>query len=430
MDVPLAEWNKLASLPRERSVHDVQELFYPSLEPKVEPHLSDTRRHDFFADLGDSAYFTLYQAVLSEPARQFLNIQALLKTTKQEGKLMSIVMSHVSQWVNKEPEKVVDRDNNKPALRKDLIPALRAKYGDKADEKSRVLEQRILNDVRKNANDFTSRTLEHYLHEYPAADSDAYGARFGHKVWRDVLSLVTSFAGPTLQHKYMAGLLPGDTRTMSLPAIAQTARDLIYQIPDIANDPALRSTIAAEQLLTILQPVLAQWIAKQCIDVPDCPSENGPRSTVPPAEEPCVESEPTHTTRKGQAAAEGQATAAVRKRMLLPTIVEGSDTHGSITEPIAALSPKRGSAVTSDAGASPRTEVRDRGLPDVTVTRLNALRKQHRHESASSQQRAQVHAASLPTDSPHATHPSTSLSSRTPAGSGHWRKSALARHRR
>ncbi|CAN9385396.1 unnamed protein product [Alternaria alternata] len=127
----------------------------------------------------------------------------------------------------KELEKVLDRDNNKPALRKDLIPALRAKYGDKADETSRVLEQRILNDVRKNANHFTSITLDHYLHEYPGADGDAYGARFGHKVWRDVLSLVTSFAGPTLQHKYIAGMVLGSTRKISLPAIAQTARDLI-----------------------------------------------------------------------------------------------------------------------------------------------------------------------------------------------------------
>ncbi|CAN9353118.1 unnamed protein product [Alternaria alternata] len=132
-------------------------------------------------------------------------------------------------WVNRELEKVLDRDNNKPALQKDLIPALRAKYGDKADKTSRVLEQRILNNVRKNANHFTSITLDHYLHEYPGADGDAYGARFGHKVWRDVLSLVTSFAGPTLQHKYIAGMVLGSTRKISLPAIAQTARDLISQ---------------------------------------------------------------------------------------------------------------------------------------------------------------------------------------------------------
>lgn len=42
-----------------------------------------------------------------------------------------------------------------------------------------------------------------------------------------MLSLVTSFAGPTLQHKYIAGLVLGATRKISLPAIARTARDLI-----------------------------------------------------------------------------------------------------------------------------------------------------------------------------------------------------------
>jgi hypothetical protein len=58
VDVLLAGWNKLASLPRERSAHDVQELFYPSVEFEVEPYPSDTRRQDFFLDLSDDAYFT------------------------------------------------------------------------------------------------------------------------------------------------------------------------------------------------------------------------------------------------------------------------------------------------------------------------------------------------------------------------------------
>ena len=84
--------------------------------------------------------------------------------------------------MNRELEKVLDCNNNKPALWKDLIPALRAKYSDKANKTSRVLKQRILNNVRKNANYFTSITLDYYLHEYLGADSDAYSARFRHKV--------------------------------------------------------------------------------------------------------------------------------------------------------------------------------------------------------------------------------------------------------
>ena len=166
-------------------------------------------------------------------------------------------MSYISQQVNRELEKVLDCNNNKPALQEDLIPALRAKYSNKANKTSRVLKQRILNNVRKNANYFTSLTLHYYLYEYLGADSDAYSAQFRHKVQRDVLSLVTSFAGLTLQHKYIASLVLGGTRKISLPAITQTTQDLIYQILEIANNLALQSTTAAKQLLTIMQLVIA-----------------------------------------------------------------------------------------------------------------------------------------------------------------------------
>ena len=114
----------------------------------------------------------------------------------------------------------------------------------------------------------------------------------------------------------------------------------------------------------------------QCLDVPDRYREDRQPSIVRLAEERGVESKRNHAT------IEGQASAAVRKRMLLPRILEGSDTHRSIKEPTTAQSPKRGSAVTSDAGASPRTEVQDQGLLNVTVTGLNTLRKQHRYKSA------------------------------------------------
>ncbi|CAN9215689.1 unnamed protein product [Alternaria alternata] len=112
----------------------------------------------------------------------------------------------------------------------------------------------------------------------------------------------------TLQHKYIAGLVLEGTRKISLPAIAQTARDLICQIPEIANNPALQSTTAAEQLLAIMQPAIAQWISEQCPDVPDRYREDRQSSIVRLAEERGVESERNHAT------IEGQASAAVRKR--------------------------------------------------------------------------------------------------------------------
>lgn len=428
LDIRLADWNQLAGLPQVRSVDEVQGLFYPSIAPGVESHPSSTRRRDFFPDIDDGVYFNLCQSVLYEPGRRFIDIQALLKTTKQEGKLMSTVMSHVCQWLNKEPEKVSDRDNNKPALRKDLVPALQAKYGDKAEDKSRVLQQSVLNYVRKNTKGFTSTTLEHYLHEFPSGNCDAYGARFKHEVWRQLLSIVTNFAGPTLQHKHMASLIPEANHKSSPPTIARTARDLIYEIPEVVNDPALQSKSAGEQLLSMIQPVIARWISEQHKDVPNHHSENEHPSIVHPVEEQGAETEPSLRASNGDASIQGQVSVAARKRVL-PWILEGSDTHGSIEEPAVVQSSKRGSKVASNAKTSMRPEGQSREAIDSTIDELN-IRKQHRHKSAARQQRAHVRYPSPAADSRQPTNSSGSLSSQASIGSGHWRQLASAKRSR
>lgn len=428
LDVQLADWNKLAGLPRVRTVYEVRALFYPGLEPDVDPCSSDTRRRDFFPDVDDVTYLGLYRTVLSEPGRRFIDIQALLRTTKQEGKLMSIVMSHVTLWMNAEPAKVSDRDNNKPALRKDLVPALQAKYGDKADEKSRVLQQAVLDYVHENAKDFASTTLEHYLHKYPSGDDETYGKRFEHKVWREVLSIVTIYAGPSLQHKYIASPIPEEAREIRPPTIAQTARDLICQIPEVASDPALRSATAAEQLLRMMQPVIAQWISKQHVDASDPHSEDGQPSAVDLADEQHAEKGLFRQSSRSHAARQGQPLAAAQNRRPLPWAQNASSTHRSVQEPAAAQIPSSGSTAASDAGVSPPTEMEDPVLIDFSLDGLNKLRKQHRHRSAISQQTTQLQQHSLHAEPHQPKHPSTSLSSRATTGSGgHWRQRASAR---
>lgn len=428
LDVQLADWNKLAGLPRVRTEHEVRGLFYPGLEPDVDPYSSGKRRRDLFPAVDDGAYLGLYRTVLLEPGRRFIDIQALLRTTKQEGKLMSIVMSHVTLWMNAEPAKVSDRDNNKPALRKDLIPALQAKYGDKADEKSRVLQQAVLDYVHRNAKDFTSTTLEHYLHKYPSGDNKAYSTRFKHKVWREVLSIVTIYAGPSLQHKYIASPIPEEAGEIRPPTIAQTARDLICQIPEVANDPALRSATAAKQLLRMMQPVIAQWITQQHVDASDSYSEDGQLTTVDLADEQRAESGLFSRASISHATHEGQPLAEARNRRPLPWAQNGSSTHKAIQEPTTAQSPSSGSTAESDAGASPRTEMQERVLIDFSLDGLNNLRKQHRHKSAINQQTAQLQQHPLATESHQPGYPSKPLSSRATTGSGgRWRQRASAR---
>ena len=72
--------------------------------------------------------------MLLRPDLSFLDIYSLLKTTKQEEKVMSIVMSHIGQWLNCNPTKIAECDNNKPPLQNDLVPALQKRYNKKADE--------------------------------------------------------------------------------------------------------------------------------------------------------------------------------------------------------------------------------------------------------------------------------------------------------
>lgn len=425
VDAQLADWNKLAGLPRVRTVHEVRELFYSGLEADVEPCSSGTRRRDFFPSVDDGAYGGLYRMVLSEPGRRFIDIQALLKTTKQEGKLMSIVMSHVTLWVNAEPEKVADRDNNKPALRKDLVPALRAKHGNKADDESQALQQAVLEYVHENAKDFASTSLEHYLHEYPSGDDGAYGTRFKHEVWREVLSIITIYAGPTLQHKYIGSAGSVEPRDIHPPTIARTARDFICQIPDVANNVALRSPAAAEQLLEMMQPVLARWISEQRVDVSDHHSEDGHSPTI--QDKRSAESESSLRASRGHASAQWQTSGLATKRARYPWDAAGSGTHGSAEETVVSPSPEGRPAAASDAATPPRTEVQDREVIDFSLVGLNNLRKLHRQKSASSQRRAPAQRASQEADSYQPRGPPLSVSSRATTGAGHWRQLASAR---
>jgi hypothetical protein len=54
--------------------------------------------------------------MLLKPDLSFFDIYSLLKTTKQEGKVMSIIIFYISYWLNYNPIKVTECNNNKPPL--------------------------------------------------------------------------------------------------------------------------------------------------------------------------------------------------------------------------------------------------------------------------------------------------------------------------
>ncbi|KAK7178108.1 hypothetical protein PSPO01_15842 [Paraphaeosphaeria sporulosa] len=269
LDIDVPDWNQLASLPATRSQTDVQGLFYPELAPDEVPQPSSDRPRNFLPALRDEAYHDLHRSVALDPAYRFFDIQALLKTTKQEGKIMSAVMSHVGQWLNRKPTRVADRNSNKPALRGDLIPGLQKKYGEEAEAKSIVLQQQLLDFVRCHAKDFTSAAIDHHLHEYPDAHTETYAARFELAVWQRLLSLVRDFVGPNLQHPCMARFnsgVPWSIPSQPLLTVAHIARDSICQSPEIAQNPALRSPSAADKLDKILQLAVTKWALELCTE--------------------------------------------------------------------------------------------------------------------------------------------------------------------
>ncbi|KAF2178765.1 hypothetical protein K469DRAFT_598717, partial [Zopfia rhizophila CBS 207.26] len=73
-------------------------------------------REGFLAVLSNESYYHVYDTVVTTSRITFPDVHGLLKTTKDEGRIMMRVMSYVVQWLNPNPTKVGDRENNKPPL--------------------------------------------------------------------------------------------------------------------------------------------------------------------------------------------------------------------------------------------------------------------------------------------------------------------------
>ncbi len=273
----------MASLPHDRTPEDIQKLFYPESESNTEINIPELRPRDFFPMADNKTYKKLYEFMLSRPDLSFPNIHSLLKTTKQEGKVMSIVLSHVGQWLNRNPAKVAERDSNKPPLRNDLVPALQQRHGEKADEQSLELQNRVLEYVRDNIGEFACPMIEHYLQEYPYGDGTAYTKRFEHESWKGVLIIVLDIAGPHLQHDALLRYNTEDPKEIcSKPAsaIAQAVCKIVGRIPEVLQNPALNETKAMDDLRETIEPLIVRWVAKQCARALESPAEHWQPSAI------------------------------------------------------------------------------------------------------------------------------------------------------
>lgn len=282
-------------------------------------------------------------------------------------------MTHVSQWVNSGSAKVSDSDNNKPALRKYLVPVLQSRHAGQADQKSLDLQQEVLQHVQQNAEAFTSSILDRYIDEYPSAEIKNYGARFQHKVWRELLSIVTSFTGPTLHNKHLACLIQSDTYIARTPTIAQIACDAICQVPEVVNEPALQSTRAANDLLETIQVAITEWMSRHTLEDSDNTSQEVPL----PARHSNAESSRERELNLTVSEAARSVSARSSSDQLTPELISHPSTEPRI--------PK----------ASQQTKVQNRGIEDLSLSDLAAAREKHRQKRTLSDQVAVKGSASL-----------------------------------
>ena len=107
MDEILAEdWARLsASLPVGYTDAHVHELFYLDGESRT----VTKRRPGFLSMLADETYGKVYEQIRKTPRLQFVIVHGLLRTSKEDGRIMVQVLNHVVAWVNSSPTITHDR---------------------------------------------------------------------------------------------------------------------------------------------------------------------------------------------------------------------------------------------------------------------------------------------------------------------------------
>ncbi|KAG9239787.1 hypothetical protein BJ878DRAFT_38335, partial [Calycina marina] len=264
--IQLADWNALVNLPS-RLASDVREQFYPNgpLEEDLELVSSEYRRTKFLVSLDDEIYHSAYEAVLQFSDQRFPDIQATLRTSRNDGKAISRLMSHVVQWLNPSPSEVGDRENNKPQLWRDLIYPFticsNSSQGS-TEGQARELQRQIFDIVRGRVGELSSLTV------MPDKGGDAYLERFQIPIWKEILIAVHPMIGAQFQ-----GVLAKFNTQDPATIISQRESTLISairlgirQVPEVAQNPALRSDQALDIIMTKITPFIVAWASEQCTE--------------------------------------------------------------------------------------------------------------------------------------------------------------------
>lgn len=283
-----------------RTADQVRTLFYPQ-SSSSSPSSSNSaqgakRRLGFLAAINDGEYEEMYKRILMTPQLRFTNINCLISLSKDDGKVLFQVMSHVVAWLNKNPSTSSRRDNNKPPLRADIVAKLEhCSDRDVRDAEKRLgifvwgpehqdstsktasilLQQEVLDFVLQSMADFKSPTVRPYLEQAPKqGDSAQYTKRFSHKTWNGVLTIVRRWVGHDFSSEWMERPHDGHSvhNEQARSADARTSRstdhlvlteslgDYIREDPDLAADSA---SIMEKLGNKAFEAVLHRWLTQQ-----------------------------------------------------------------------------------------------------------------------------------------------------------------------
>ncbi|KAG6107106.1 hypothetical protein E4U13_007084, partial [Claviceps humidiphila] len=202
----------------------IKELFYPGSQQVDQ---SCRRRVDFLFELDREAYWQVYEHVLPRGQTSFPDVHRILSLSEQDGKVLSGVMDHVADWLSsvrsKRPHK---RENNKPGLRVDIVPALQhfnekrlqeakrrvttfvAEALDQTDQSiaettSIVMQQELLEFVCGRLEEFKSASAKEQLNQPLDTDNAGlYRTRFQQAEWADILNIVRWYMGPEFRPEW------------------------------------------------------------------------------------------------------------------------------------------------------------------------------------------------------------------------------------
>ena len=173
---------RLTQLPQPRHAKDVHQLFYagsPLAPDQVDPAC---RTKNLFIDLILSHYNSLCFFIMKKPDLTFPDVARLLKTTKQESKVMSTVLTYIGQWLNCQPFHANKRFRQKPTLQNNFLPTLHQHYRrTDANTQSLHLQRIVLDYIREQINGFTDSRIASYLSHLPLDQPLDYLKRFKSK---------------------------------------------------------------------------------------------------------------------------------------------------------------------------------------------------------------------------------------------------------